>query len=117
MQTIIAKAIEIHKELGPGLLESAYQKCLLFELTQAGIKTEKEKLLPVKYKGLTIEAGYRIDLLVEKQIVIEIKHVETLTDVHYAQVLTYMKPGNYRTGLLLNFNTHLLKHGIRRLIL
>lgn len=116
-QTIIVKAIEIHKELGPGLLESAYQKCLSFELTQAGFLVETEKELAVTYKELKIKPGYRIDLLVENRIVVEVKHVETLTELHTAQVLTYMKFGQYDTGLLLNFNNRILKNGIRRLVL
>lgn len=114
---IIGKAIEVHKILGPGLLESAYQKCLYFELINEGLKVEQEKALPIVYKEIKLDHGYRIDLLVENKVVIELKTVEFFTDVHTAQVLTYMKLGNYKLGLLLNFHTKLLKQGIKRFIL
>ena len=111
---IIGFAIEIHRELGPGLLESAYQECLFYELTQAGLYVEKEKPMPVVYKQVKLDHGYRLDLLVENQIVIELKTVETLTNVHTAQILTYLKLGNYKLGLLMNFQVALLKQGIKR---
>ena len=114
---IIGKAIEVHRILGPGLLESAYQKCLYFELTKEGLEVEQEKALPIVYKEIKLDHGYRIDLLVENKVVIELKTVEFFTDVHTAQVLTYMKLGNYKLGLLLNFHTKLLKQGIKRFIL
>lgn len=114
---IIGCAIEVHKKLGPGLLESAYQECLFFELKQAGLKVEKEKPMPIVYKEVKLNHGYRIDLLVEKKVVIEIKTVEVLHDVHTAQVLTYMKLGNYKLGLLLNFDVKMLKNGIKRIII
>lgn len=114
---IIGKAIDVHRALGPGLLESAYQECLNYELIQEGLKVEKEKALPIVYKDIKLDHGYRIDLLVENKVVIELKTVEFLTDVHTAQILTYMKLGNYKLGLLLNFNVKLLKEGIKRYIL
>lgn len=115
-QIIIGKAIEVHRILGPGLLESAYQECLCYELQVAGLNVEKEKGLSVVYKEIELQQGYRIDLLVERKVVIEIKTVETLTDVHTAQILTYMKLGDYKLGLLINFNTKLLKQGIKRFV-
>jgi GxxExxY protein len=114
---IIGCAIEVHKQLGPGLLESAYQECLYFELTQAGLNVQKEKPMPIVYKEVKLDHGYRIDLLVENRVVVEIKTVEQLNDVHTAQVLTYLKLGNYKLGLLLNFHVALLKDGIKRLIM
>lgn len=113
---IIGCAIEVHKQLGPGLLESAYQECLYYELKQAGLKVQKEKPMPIVYKEVKLDHGYRIDLLVEDRVVIETKTVEAFTDVHTAQVLTYLKLGNYKLGLLLNFYTTVLKNGIRRII-
>jgi len=113
---IIGCAIDVHKQLGPGLLESAYQECLLYELRQAGLRVIKEKPMPVVYKEVKLNHGYRIDLLVEDKVVIEIKTVESLTDVHTAQVLTYLKLGNYKLGLLLNFHVAILKNGIKRII-
>jgi GxxExxY protein len=113
---VIGMAIEVHRNLGPGLLESAYQECLLFELKNAGLVVEKEKPMPIVYKDVLLDHGYRIDLLVENKLVIEIKTVEELCDVHTAQVLTYLKLGNYKLGLLINFNVSLLKNGIKRLI-
>ncbi len=114
--TIIGKAIEIHKTLGPGLLESTYQECLLFELEKEGFSIQKEKLLPLIYKDLKLEQAYRIDLVVNNQVVIELKCVEALAPVHSAQILTYMKLGNFKLGLLINFHSKLLKDGIRRFI-
>jgi GxxExxY protein len=114
---ILGKAIEVHKQLGPGLLESAYQECLQYELKNEGLKVEKEKALPIVYKELKLDHGYRIDLLIENKVVIELKTVEFLTDVHTAQILTYMKLGGYKLGLLLNFNVKLLKEGIKRFII
>jgi GxxExxY protein len=113
---IIGCAIEVHKILGPGLLESAYQKCLIFELKKAGFKVEKEISLPITYKSIELDHGYRIDILVNNQIVIELKTVEELTEVHKAQVLTYLKLGNFPLGLLINFNSKILKNNIKRYI-
>ncbi|WP_115809855.1 GxxExxY protein [Winogradskyella pacifica] len=114
---ILGCAIEVHKQLGPGLLESAYQECLFHELKKAGLAVQKEKALPIVYKDIKLDHGYRIDLLVENKVVIEIKTVEAFSDVHLAQVLTYLKLGNYKLGLLLNFHVTTLKNGIRRVIL
>jgi GxxExxY protein len=113
---ILGCAIEVHKQLGPGLLESAYQECLYFELRNKGLNVIKEKPMPIIYKEIKLDHGYRIDLLVENKVVIEIKTVESFTDVHTAQVLTYLKLGNYRLGLLLNFHVASLKNGIKRII-
>ena len=115
-EKIIGAAIEVHRTLGPGLLESAYQECLSFELISRGLQVEKEKSLPIVYKEIKLDHGYRIDLLVENKIVLELKTVEFLTDVHSAQILTYLKLGNYPLGLLINFHTNLLKNGLKRFI-
>lgn len=113
---IIGRAIHVHQRLGPGLLEAVYQECLGYELQQAGFFVEKEKALPVIYKQVRLECGYRLDLLVERTVVGEIKAVEALRDIHLAQVLTYLKLGQYPLGLLINFNVKLLKDGIKRVI-
>ncbi|MEI8202329.1 MAG: GxxExxY protein [Bacteroidota bacterium] len=113
---VIGYAIEVHRNLGPGLLESAYQECMLFELRKAGLSVEKEKPMPIIYKDVKLDHGYRIDLLVENKLVVEIKTVEALCDIHTAQVLTYLKLGNYKLGLIINFNVALLKEGIKRII-
>ena len=116
--TIIGKAIEVHRILGPGLLESTYKNCLYYELQSSGIIIFKEKPLPIIYKEITIDHGYKIDLLVENQVVVELKTVEAFTEVHFAQLLTYMKLGKYNIGLLINFNViSLRKGGIKRFIL
>lgn len=115
-EQIIGAAIEVHRTLGPGLLESAYQECLLFELKRLNLNVTKEIALPITYKDLKLDHGYRIDLLVENKVVIELKTVEAFTAVHSAQILTYMKLGNYPLGLLINFHTKLLKSGIKRFI-
>jgi GxxExxY protein len=106
---IIGAAIDVHKSLGPGLLESAYQECLFYKLGQLDLKVEKEKPMPLVFEEVNLECGYRIDLLVENKVVIEIKSVEALNDVHLAQTLTYLKLGDYKLGLLINFNVALLK--------
>lgn len=113
---IIGSAINVHKELGPGLLESAYQKCLHHELMLNNLKVVEEKPLPIVYKDIKLDHGYRIDLLVEDKVVIEIKTVEYFTDVHSAQILTYLRLGGYKLGLLLNFHSTVLKNGIKRVI-
>lgn len=113
---IIGCAIEVHKTLGPGLLESAYKECIFYKLQQSGLVVEKEKPIPLVFEGVNLECGYKIDLLVEGRVVIELKSVEQLTDVHLAQTLTYIKLGNYKLGLLINFNVLLLKQGIKRVI-
>ncbi|MBJ7879245.1 GxxExxY protein [Gelidibacter salicanalis] len=114
---IIGCAIEVHKQLGPGLLESAYKECLLHELLLHGLNVQKEKPMPIIYKDVKLDHGYRIDLLVENKVVIEIKTVEGFTDVHLAQVITYLKLGNYKLGLLLNFHVTTLRNGIKRVVL
>ncbi|MFD1316075.1 GxxExxY protein [Namhaeicola litoreus] len=114
---VIGAAIEVHKRLGPGLLESAYQECLAFELKKSGLKVEKEVPRPIVYKEIQLNHGYRIDLLIEDLLVVELKTVETFTDVHLAQVLTYLKLGGYKLGLLINFNVTKLSEGIKRVIL
>jgi GxxExxY protein len=113
---VIGCALEVHKTLGPGLLESAYQECLFFKLKQEGLFVVREKPMPLIFEEVQLECGYRIDLLVENKIVIELKSVEALNDVHLAQILTYLKLGNYKLGLLINFNVALLKNGIKRVV-
>jgi GxxExxY protein len=113
---IIGLAIEVHRQLGPGLLESAYQQCLYYEIKKAGLKVEKEITLPIIYKDITLDQGYRIDLLIEDKLVIELKTVESFTSVHFAQILTYLKLGNYPLGLLINYNSKILRNNIKRFI-
>jgi GxxExxY protein len=113
---IIGLAIDVHGVLGPGLLESAYKECLYYKAGKSGLYIEKEKAMPLIFEEVKLECGYRIDLLVENKLVIEIKSVEALNDVHLAQTLTYMKLGNYKLGLLLNFNVARLKEGIKRVV-
>ncbi len=113
-ERVIGCAIEVHKALGPGLLESTYERCLAKELSEAGIMFESQAPLPVKYKGEQLDCGYRIDLLIEKNLVVELKAVDELSAVHKAQILTYMKLLNAKVGLLINFNKKLLKNGIKR---
>ncbi len=113
---VIGLSIEIHSLLGPGLLESAYKECLFYKIGKAGLYVEKEKPMPLIMEGIQLECGYRIDLLIENKLVIELKSVEALMDVHFAQTLTYMKLGNYKLGLLINFNVFKLKDGIKRII-
>ena len=115
-EQIIGAAIEVHRTLGPGLLESAYEGCLCRELQLRGIQYARQLTLPVRYKGITLESGYRLDLLVENQVVVELKTVDELLPVHEAQILTYMRLGEYRLGLLLNFHVPVLRHGIKRFI-
>jgi GxxExxY protein len=113
---IIRLAIKVHNALGPGLLESSYKECLFYEIANAGYRAEKEKALPLVYEDVKLDVGYRIDILVENKLVIEIKSVDSLADIHTAQVLTYLKLSGNRLGLLINFNVNLLKDGIRRLV-
>lgn len=114
---VIACAIEVHKTLGPGLLESAYEKCLLFELNQRGIEAVSQVNLPVFYKGNNIEAGYRLDILIANELIIELKAVDTVLPIHHAQTMTYMKLANIHKALLINFNVIRLVDGIKRFIL
>ncbi len=113
---IIGCAIEVHKLLGPGLLESAYVECLFYELQKASIFVEKQKPLPLIYKEVRLDAGYRLDLIVEHKVIIEIKSIESLNDIHTAQVLTYLKLSGCKLGLLMNFNVLHLVDGLKRLV-
>ena len=113
---IIGLGIDIHQSLGPGLLESAYKECLYYRIQREGIFVEKEKPMPLIYREVKLDCGYRIDLLVNRMVVVEIKSVEALNEVHFAQTLTYMKLGGYKLGLLINFNVSLLKDGIKRIV-
>lgn len=113
-EKIIGCAIEVHKSLGPGLLESAYEECLAFELRNIGLKVDRQVAVPVVYKEIKLDCGYRIDLLVENTVVIELKSVDAFAPVHEAQILTYMKFAHKTLGLLMNFNVVLLKNGIKR---
>ena len=115
-ERIIGCAIEVHKSLGPGLLESAYLECLFYELQKAGLIVEKQKPLPLIYKEVKLDAGYRIDLVVEGIVIIELKSVETLNEIHIAQVLTYLKLSGCKLGLLINFNVLRVVDGIKRLV-
>jgi len=113
-ERIIGCAIEVHKELGPGLLESAYEECLFFELKRMGLNTQRQVPVPIVYKDIKLECGYRIDILVEDRVIVELKTVDAFAPVHEAQILTYMKFAQKEIGLLINFNTTLLKNGIKR---
>ncbi len=113
---IIGSAIAIHRALGPGLLESAYKECLFYELIDKGLYVEKEKPLPLVYKEIRMDCGYRLDLLVENKVIVEIKAIEALNDIHLAQVLTYLKVSGCNLGLLMNFNVLKIKDGVRRII-
>jgi GxxExxY protein len=113
---VIGLGIEVHSALGPGLLESAYKECLYYKISNSGLYVEKEKPMPLVFENVKLECGYRIDLLIEGKLVIEIKSVEALNDIHLAQTLTYMKLGNYKLGLLMNFNVLKLKDGIKRVV-
>ncbi|GLH68504.1 hypothetical protein GETHPA_00370 [Geothrix rubra] len=113
---IVDAAITVHRELGPGLLESTYEVCLVHELTNRGLSVERQKSLPVMYRGTQIDAGYRLDLLVEGCVVLELKAVDELSRIHYAQLLTYLKLSGHRLGFLINFNAVPMKQGIRRLV-
>lgn len=115
-QEVISAAIEVHRNLGPGLLESAYEACLAYELQDRGLHVERQKPLPLIYRDINVEVGYRLDLVVENAIVIELKSVEKLEPIHQAQVLSYLKLSGHRLGLLINFNVRMLKHGIKRFI-
>ncbi len=115
-EKIIGACIEVHKEMGPGLLESAYEECLCHELTLNHISFERQKSVPVLYKGIRLEPSFRLDLLVESSVIVEIKSVERILDVHDAQLLTYLKLTHMKVGLLINFNVPLLKTGIKRFV-
>ena len=113
---IIGAAIEVHRHLGPGLLESAYQSCLTYELKQLGLKVEEQRSLPVIYKDVRLDCGYRLDLVVEDEIIIEIKAIEKLLLIHEAQLLSYLRIAKKRVGLLMNFHVSVLKNGLKRIV-
>ena len=113
---IIGCAIKVHRHLGPGLLESAYEECLAYEMTKSGVFFERQKSMPIIYDELKLETGYRVDLFVENRVIVELKAVEALNNVHFAQVMTYLRLANCRFGLLINFNVSLLKDGIKRVV-
>ena len=114
---IIGAAIEVHKILGPGLLESAYEECLCYELGNRGLKYERQKPIPVVYKEIKLECGYRVDIIIENQILVELKSVDAINPIHEAIVLTYLQFSTIRVGLLINFNVTQLKNGIKRFVL
>jgi GxxExxY protein len=109
-------ALNVHRELGPGLLESSYEECLYYELQKSGLYVEKQKPLPLIYHEVKLNIGYRLDILVERRLIVEVKAIETLNDVHLAQMLTYLRLSNCKLGMLINFNVTLIKHGVRRVI-
>jgi len=113
---IVDCALKVHRALGPGLLESSYEECLFYEIGKRNLKVEKQKALPLIYEEVKLNAGYRIDLIVEDKVIIELKSVEMINDVHLAQVLTYLKLSECKLGLLINFNVALIKHGIKRVV-
>lgn len=115
-EAIIGAAIGVHRELGPGMLESAYEACLAYELIQRGFKIERQKELPLKYRDITLECGYRLDLLVEDSVIVEVKALDALHPVHEAQLLSYLRLSGCQVGLLINFNVKMLKTGIRRVV-
>jgi GxxExxY protein len=116
-EKIIGAAIEVHRNLGPGLLESAYEACLAYELEAAGLTVERQKPVPLAYKDIRLDLGYRLDMVVADQVVLELKAVDEFTDIHEAQILSYLKFSDHEVGLLINFNVRLLKDGIRRFIM
>ena len=109
-------ALKVHQNLGPGLLESAYEECLFYELKKTGVEVQKQKALPLVYEEVQLDIGYRIDIIVENKLILEIKSVEILNDVHFAQLLTYLKLTDCRLGMLINFNVNLIKNGIKRVV-
>ena len=113
---VFESALKVHRSLGPGLLESAYEECLFYELKKLNLNVEKQKALPLIYEDVKLDVGYRIDIIVENKFIIEIKSVVELNDVHLAQLLTYLKLSNCKLGLLINFNVRLLKEGVRRVV-
>ena len=113
---VFEAALKVHKALGPGLLESAYEECLFYELKKTGLEIQKQKPLPLIYEEVKLDVGYRLDIIVENKLILEIKSVDTLNDIHFAQLLTYLKLTNCKLGLLINFNVVLIKNGIRRVV-
>ncbi|MEW6202525.1 MAG: GxxExxY protein [bacterium] len=115
-ETIIGIAINIHRSLGPGLLESAYEACMVYDLAQAGLKVEQQKPLPIIYRDVKLECGYRLDLVIEDEIIIELKSIEKILPIHNAQLISYLKLSGCKVGLLINFNVEMLKDGIKRVV-
>ena len=115
-ETIIGVAINIHRALGPGLLESAYAVCMVYDLVKEGLKVEQQKPLPIVYRGVKLGCGYRLDLMIENEVIVEIKSVEKLLPIHQAQLMSYLKLSDCRVGLLINFNVKILKNGIKRVV-
>lgn len=115
-KVVFEAALKVHRALGPGLLENAYQECLFYELAKSGLSVAKEKPLPLLYEDVKMEIGYRVDLMIENKFIIEVKAVDSLNDVHLAQILTYLKLSGCKLGMLINFNVVLIKDGIRRVI-
>ena len=113
---VVNAAFKIHQNLGPGLLESAYEECLFYELNKTGLYIQKQKPLPLIYEGIKLEIGYRVDILIENKVIVEVKAVEALNDIHFAQVLTYLKLSECKLGMLINFNVSLIKNGIKRIV-
>ena len=113
---VFESALKVHKRLGPGLLESAYEECMFYELKKKNLKVEKQKALPLIYDEVRLDVGYRLDLIIEEKFIVEIKSVESLNDIHLAQILTYLRLSNCKLGLLINFNVILLKNGVKRVI-
>lgn len=114
-EAFIECAMQVHRKLGPGLLESVYEECTAYEMTKTGLYFERQKSLPVVYETIKLDAGYRVDFIIERKVIVELKAVESLNDVHLAQLMTYLRLSDIRLGLLVNFNVALLKHGIRRI--
>lgn len=112
---VVGCALKVHRNLGPGLLESSYEECLFYELNKAGIFVERQKKLPLIYEGMRLDVGYRIDLMIEDKLIVELKSVEALHDLHIAQMITYLKLSGCKLGLLINFNVTLIKNGIKRI--
>jgi GxxExxY protein len=116
-QIILNCSYKVHSALGPGLLENAYEECLFYELKLSGVNVEKQKVLPLVYHDVKLDSGYRLDLLVENKVIVELKSIESFNDVHLAQVLTYLKLSKCKVGLLINFNVKSLKNGIKRVVI
>ena len=115
-RVVFDAALKVHQTLGPGLLESAYEECLYYEIKKSGFYVEKQKSLPLIYEDVKLEIGYRLDIIIENKLILEIKSVENLNDVHFAQLLTYLKLTNCKLGMLMNFNVNLIKNGIKRVV-
>jgi len=115
-RTVVDAGLKVHRVLGPGLLESAYEHCLAHELAMRGITFRRQVVLPIVYEGAVLDAGYRLDLLVDESVIVEVKAVDALTDLHQAQLITYLKLSEHRLGFLMNFNAKLFRHGLRRLV-